>query len=112
MSKYQTKVDYNVLTMHHPEAGDVRRAEGSIEVPHENTRGTWSLCIIANILDDDRTEVIAELTVDWCGRSFVQKRYLIGMPEDDDEIIELVEGLMDDEMLIQKQIQEEEEDLY
>lgn len=98
--------------MHHPEAGDVRRAEGSIEVPHENTRGIWSLCIITNLLDDDQTEVKAEWTVVWCGGSFVQKRYLTGMPEDDEEIIDLVEGLMDDEMLIQKQIQEEEEDLY
>ena len=35
MSKYQTKVDYNELTMHHPEAGDVRRAEGSIEIPRQ-----------------------------------------------------------------------------
>lgn len=108
MSKYQTKVDYNELTMHHPEAGDVRRAEGSIEIPHENTRGAWSLCIITNLLGDDRTEVKAEWTVDWCGGSFVQKRYLTGMPEDDEEIIELVEGLMEDEM----QIQEETSDLY
>lgn len=75
---------------------------------HENTRGAWSLCIITNLLDDDQTEVKAEWTVDWCGGSFVQKRYLTGMPEDDEEIIELVEGLMDDEI----QIQKEEEDLY
>ncbi len=108
MSKYQTKVDYNVFTRHHPEAGDVRRAEGSIEIPHENTRSAWSLCIITKLLDDDRIEVTAELTVDWCGGSFVQKRYLTRMPEDDEEIIELVEGLMDDEM----QIQEETNDLY
>ena len=107
MSKYQTKVDYNELTMHHPEAGDVRRAGGSIEIPHENTRGTWSLCIITNLLDNDRIEIKAEWTVYWRGGSFVQKRYLTGMPEDDEEIIGLVEGFMEDEMWIQ----DEEEDL-